>query len=429
MIMQNLKNQDSEIYNLIREEIFRQRNGLIMIPSENYASEAVLEAMGTALSNKYAEGYPGKRYYTGNQYIDKIETLAIERAKKLFNAEHANVQPNAGSPANFEAYYAMLNPGDKILALDLSHGGHLTHGGKANFSSKLYNFVYYGVNKETEVVDMDNVREIALRERPKMIVTGATAYPRIIDFEKFYEISKEIDGYLLADISHIVGLCLAGVHPNPTAYADVVTSTTHKTLRGPRSAVIVCKKEDRFQEKYHAGKKKNLAERIDHAVFPGMQGGPLEHIIAAKAVCFGEALKPEFIEYQKQIVKNARVLAETLMENGIKLVSNGTDNHLMLINCKSLEITGRHGSEALARAEIYTNRNAIPFDNGSAFEPSGIRLGTPALTTRGMKENEMKIIGKWISDILHNVNDEELISRVRGDVLEMTGRFPIYEQK
>ncbi len=394
--MKNLKQQDAEIYNLIKQEISRQKDGLVMIPSENYASEAVLEAMGTPLSNKYAEGYPGKRYYTGNQYIDKIENLAIERAKKLFNAEHANVQPNAGSPANFEAYSAVLEHGDKILALDLSHGGHLTHGGKANFSSKFYNFVYYGVDKETETIDMEKVREIALREKPKMIITGATAYPRTIYFEKFYAISKEIDAYLLADISHTVGLCLAGAHPNPMPFADVVTTTTHKTLRGPRSAVIVCKTEDRFQKKYHSGKKKNLAQRIDHAVFPGMQGGPLEHIIAAKAVCFGEALKPEFIEYQKQIVKNARILAEILMENGVKLVSNGTDNHLMLINCEFLGITGRQGSEALARAEIYTNRNTIPFDNGSAFEPSGIRLGAPALTTRGMKEGEMKLIANLI---------------------------------
>lgn len=426
-MMTNLKNKDKEIYSLIKEEISRQKSGLIMIPSENYASEAVFEAMGTPLSNKYSEGYPGKRYYTGNQYIDQIETLAIERAKKLFNAEHANVQPNAGSPANFEAYFATLEPGDKILALDLAHGGHLTHGGKANFSSKLYNFIYYGVSPETGTIDMDMVREIALRERPKMIVTGATAYPRTIDFEKFYEISKEIDAYLLADISHIVGLCLAGVHPNPTPFADVVTSTTHKTLRGPRSAVIVCKREDRFQEKYHAGQKKNLAQRIDHAVFPGMQGGPLDHVIAAKAVCFQEAMTEEFKIYQQQIVKNAKVLAEVLMENGLRLVSGGTDNHLMLINCEPLRITGRQGSEALAKAEIYTNRNAIPFDNGSAFEPSGIRLGTPALTTRGMKENEMKIIGKMIADILKDHTNEELIVRVRGEVLEMTKKFPIYE--
>lgn len=424
--MKNLQQQDPEIYNLIGQEISRQRDGLIMIPSENYASEAVLEAMGTPLSNKYAEGYPGKRYYTGNQYIDEIENLAIERAKKLFGAEHVNVQPNAGSPANFEAYYATLEPGDKILALDLSHGGHLTHGGKANFSSKLYNFVYYGVDKETEIIDMEKVREIALREKPKMIIAGLTAYPRILDFGKFYEISREVDAYLLADISHIVGLCLAGVHPNPTPFADVITTTTHKTLRGPRSAIIVCKTEDRFQEKYHADKKKNLAQRIDSAVFPGMQGGPLEHIIAAKAVCFGEALKPEFIEYQKQIVKNANILAETLMDNGIRLVSNGTDNHLMLIDCALLGLTGRQGSETLARVEIYTNRNTIPFDGGSAFEPSGIRLGTPAITTRGMKEPEMKIIGKMISDILHDVNDEELILKIRGEVLEMTKNFPIY---
>ncbi|MFH0854381.1 MAG: serine hydroxymethyltransferase [bacterium] len=425
--MKNLKQQDPEIYNLIKQEISRQKDGLVMIPSENYASEAVIEAMGTPLSNKYAEGYPYKRYYTGNQYIDQIETLAIERAKKLFNAEHANVQPNAGSPANFEAYYATLQPGDKILALDLAHGGHLTHGGKANFSSKLYNFVYYGVDEKTEIVDMEKVREIALREKPKMIVTGATAYPRKIDFEKFYEISKEIDGYLLADISHIVGLCLAGLHQNPAPYADIVTTTTHKTLRGPRSAIIVCKENDRYQEKYHPNIKKNLAQRIDFAVFPGMQGGPMEHIIAAKAACFKEAMTEEFKEYQKQIVKNAKVLAEILMENGLRLVSGGTDNHLMLIDCRNIGITGKIGSEALAMADIYTNRNTIPFETGSPFDPSGIRLGAPALTTRGMKEGEMRIIGKWISDILHNVNNEELIGKVKNEVKEMTMKFPIYE--
>jgi len=425
--MENLKNEDIDIYKLIQKEITRQKNGLVMIASENYASEAVLEAMGTPLSNKYSEGYPGKRYYTGNQFIDQIENLAIERAKKLFNAEHVNVQPNAGSPANFEAYSAILEPGDKILALDLSHGGHLTHGGKANFSSKLYDFVYYGVDKDTEKIDMDKVREIALQEKPKLIITGATAYPRIFDFEKFYEISKEIGAYHLADISHIVGLCLSGVHPNPVPFADIVTSTTHKTLRGPRSAVIVCRENDRFQEKYHAGKKKNLAQRIDSSVFPGMQGGPLDHIIAAKAVCFKEAMTEKFRDDQRQIAKNAKLLAETLMENGLRLVSNGTDNHLMLVDCAPLNITGKEGTEALANAEIYTNRNTIPFDKGSAFNPSGIRIGTPALTSRGMKEGEMKIIGKWISAILHDINNEELVGKIKEEVFEMTKRFSIYE--
>src|SRR3989344_1410036 len=366
-----LKKQDPEIAELIQKEISRQQDGLVMIPSENHASVAVLEAMGTVLSNKYSEGYPHKRYYTGNQYIDQIEDLAIDRAKKLFNAEHANVQPNAGSPANLAIYLAMLKPGDKVMGMKLDQGGHLTHGHPVNLSGQLYNFVQYGVRKDTELIDMDEIREMAKKEKPKMIVTGATAYPRIFDFDAFKEICDEVGALLLADISHFVGMCISGDHPDPFPASDFVMTTTHKTLRGPRSAVILCK------EKH--------AKAIDKAVFPGTQGGPLEHMIAAKAVCFAEAMTPEFKTYAHQIVLNAKALAQTLIDEGIRLVSGGTDNHLMLIDCNPLKITGRVGSEALAECGIYTNRNTIPFDPGSAFEPTGILLGTPALTTRGMK--------------------------------------------
>lgn len=423
--MQNLKNQDSEIYNAIQKELERQRNGLELIASENLVSEAVIEAMGTVLTNKYSEGYPGKRYYGGNEFIDICENLAIERAKKLFRTEHANVQPHAGSQANMAAYFAVLKPGDKIMGMSLAHGGHLTHGSPVNFSGRLYNIVPYGVNKETELIDMDEVEKLALEHKPKLILASFTAYPRDTDFKRFREIADKVGAYMMADIAHVAGLVIAGLYSDPVPYCDIVTTTTHKTLRGPRGGMIMSKLKDRF----NPDDKKNLAQKIDFAVFPEMQGGPLEHIIAAKAVAFGEALKPEFQEYQKQIVKNAKELAKTLMENGVRLVSGGTDNHLLLIDLTNLDVPGKEAQIALDKANIHTNKNMIPYDPRTPFNPSGIRLGTPALTTRGMKENEMKIIGKWISDILHNVNDEELISRVRGDVLEMTGRFPIYEQK
>jgi glycine hydroxymethyltransferase len=411
--MSILQNQDPEVYENIQNEIKRQQNGLVMIPSENHASEAVLAAMGTPLSNKYAEGYPGKRYYTGNEFIDNIENLAIERAKKLFHADHANVQPNAGSSANMAIYLAMLKPGDKVMGLKLDQGGHLTHGHPVNFSGQLYNFIQYSVRKDTELIDMDEVREIALKEKPKMIVTGATAYPRIFDFKAFREICDETGALLLADISHFVGLCISGDHPEPFPYADFAMTTTHKTLRGPRSAIILSKTEH--------------AKAIDKAVFPGTHGGPMEHIIAAKAVCFKEAMTPEFKDYAHQIVLNAKTLAKVFLDERLRLVSGGTDNHLMLIDCRPLNITGRQGSEALAAGGIYTNRNTVPYDTGTAFEPSGIRLGTPALTTRGMKEAEMEIIGKVVAKVLKDVGNEEVGKKLKSTVAELTERFPIYK--
>ena len=408
-----LQKQDQEIYNLIQKEIKRQQDGLVMIPSENYASQAVLEAMGTALSNKYSEGYPNKRYYTGNEYIDQIENLAIDRAKKLFNAEHANVQPNAGSGANMAVYMALLDPGDKILGLKLSEGGHLTHGHPVNFSGKIYNFIQYGVDRATERIDMGEVRKIAIKEKPKMIVVGATAYPREFNFKIFRGIADEIGAYLFADISHFVGLCIAGIHQDAIPYSDVVMTTTHKTLRGPRSAIILCK------EKY--------AKKIDSAIFPGTQGGPMNHIIAAKAICFKEAMSDEFKNYQRQIVKNAKILAQTLMENGLRIVSGGTDNHLMLIDCRELNILGKQGANGLAEADIYTNFNTIPYDPNSAFNPSGIRLGTPALTTREFKEEEMKIVGKMIADILKDINNENLKQKTKQMIKSLTEKHPIYQ--
>ena len=413
MKYEELPQQDPEITDLIKKEINRQKDGLVMIPSENHASVAVLEAMATVLSNKYAEGYPGKRYYTGNQYIDQVENLAIDRAKKLFKAEYANVQPNAGSPANIAIYLATLKPGDKVMGMKLDQGGHLTHGHPVNLSGQLYNFVQYGVRQDTELIDMDEIRKIAKEEKPKMIVTGATAYPRTFDFKIWKEICDEVGALLLADISHFVGLCISGDHPHPFPYSDFVMTTTHKTLRGPRSAIILAK------EKH--------AKAINKAVFPGTQGGPLEHVIAAKAVCFIEAMKPEFKEYGHQIVKNAKALADSLMNEGIELVSGGTDIHLMLIKCQPLGITGRDGSEALAEGGIYTNRNTVPYDTGSAFEPTGIRLGTPALTTRGMEEKQMEIIGKIIAKTLKNINNEEVKKELKDTVVQLTEEFPIYE--
>ncbi len=413
MIYEQLPKQDPQITDLIRKEIGRQQNGLVMIASENHASVAVLEAMATVLSNKYSEGYPQKRYYTGNEFIDQVEQLCIDRAKKLFNAEHANVQPNAGSPANLAIYLSALKPGDKVMGMKLDQGGHLTHGHPVNLSGQLYNFVQYGVRKDTELIDMEEIRAMAKKEKPKMIVTGATAYPRTFDFKAFKEICDEIGALLLADVCHFVGLCISGDHPKPFPYADFVMTTTHKTLRGPRSAIILCKEQ--------------YAKTIDKAIFPGMQGGPLEHIIAAKAVCFAEAMKPEFKDYGHQIVKNAKALAKTLMAEGIELVSGGTDNHLMLIKCAPLGLTGRVGSEALAAGGLYTNRNTIPYDTGSAFEPTGIRLGTPALTTRGMKEEQMEIIGKIIAKVLKNIKSEEVKKELKDTVAQLTKEFPVYE--
>ncbi len=428
MMTQHLTQSDPLVAQLIEKEIKRQQEGLVMIPSENFASQAVLEATGSVLTNKYAEGYPERRYYTGNKYIDEIEQLAIDRAKQLFNAEHANVQPHSGSGANMACYVAVLKPGDKILGMDLAHGGHLTHGSPVNFSGKTYQFIHYGVEKETERIDMDRVRKIALSERPKLLLSGITAYSRIVDFDAFASIAREIDAYAMADISHIVGLCLAGIHPNPTPSHDLVMTTTTKTLRGPRSAIILCKETDRLKHLYHPDEKKNLAQLIDSAVFPGLQGGPLEHIIAAKAVSFAEAMKPEFKTYQTQIVQNAKTLAETLMEYGLRLVSGGTDNHLMIIDCTSLGITGKQGANALAEIGIYTNFNMIPYDTRKPFNPSGIRLGTPALTTRGFRETEMRVVGKLIADVIKHHTDTTVAEHARSIIHELVQKYPLYTE-
>ena len=389
----NLSKFDPELEELIRLEEKRQQEGLVMIASENFASPAVLEASGTVLTNKYAEGYPGKRYYTGNEYIDKIEQLAIDRAKQLFSAEHANVQPHAGSQANLACYFALLEPGDTIMAMNLAHGGHLSHGHPVSLSGKLFKFVHYGVRRDTEMLDMDEIEKLAVETKPKMILSGFTSYPRSVPFARFAEIARKVGAYAMADMSHIAGLVAADAHENPVPTHDVVMTTTTKTLRGPRSAIILCK------EKY--------AKQIDKAVFPGMQGGPHEHTIAAKAVCFKEAMTDEYKEYQQQIVKNAKALAETLMGEGLRLVSGGTDTHLMIIDCAPLGISGKQGADALAECGIYANFNMTPFDTRKPADPSGIRLGTPALTAKGMEESEMKIIGKLIADLLKNPTEKQ----------------------
>ncbi|MBU1179924.1 serine hydroxymethyltransferase [Patescibacteria group bacterium] len=427
--MKNLQKQDPQIAEQINNEVRRQQNGLEMIASENIVSEAVLEAMGTPLTNKYSEGYPGKRYYGGNEFIDVIENLARERACQLFSADpvirqglHANVQPHAGSPANMAAYFAMMEPGDRLMAMSLAHGGHLTHGSPVNFSGKLYKIIPYGVREDNHMIDMDEVREIALREKPRVILAGATAYPRLIDFEKFFEIAKEVGAYFMVDMAHIAGLVAAKVHPDPVPYADVITTTTHKTLRGPRGAMILCKKEDRLRP----DDKKNMAQKIDSAVFPGLQGGPLEHIIAAKAVAFGEALKPEFAEYGRQIVANAKQLAKTFKEEGIEMVSGGTDNHLLLLDLTNLGVSGKEAETALDSVGIYTNRNTVPNETRSPFDPSGLRIGTPALTTRGLVEEDMAIVGRIMASVLKNPKDERVLNRVRETVKQLTAKFPIY---
>lgn len=402
--------EDPELDRLITLEEKRQREGLVMIASENFASPAVLEAQSTVLSNKYAEGYPGKRYYTGNQYIDPIEQLAIDRAKALFGAEHANVQPHSGSQANLACYFALLEPGDTILAMNLSHGGHLTHGHPVSLSGKLFNFVHYGVNKDTEMLDMDEVEKLARETKPKLIVSGYTAYPRAVPFTRFAEIAHAVGAYAMADMSHIAGLVVGGVHESPVPTHDVVMTTTTKTLRGPRSAIILSK------EKY--------AKQIDKAVFPGMQGGPHEHTIAAKAVCFREAMTEEYKAYQRQIVVNAKKLADTLMGEGLRLVSGGTDTHLMIIDCTGLGISGKQGADILAECGIYANFNMIPFDTRKPADPSGVRLGTPALTARGMKEAEMKTIGKIIADVLKNPTDEQK-EKAKRDVAALTIKFHV----
>lgn len=410
MDFSNLSKYDPEVMKSIELETNRQQEHIELIASENFVSIQVMEAMGSPMTNKYAEGYPGRRYYGGCEFVDQVEDIARERLKKLFGAEHVNVQPHSGSNANLGVYFTILKPGDKVLGMDLSQGGHLTHGSPVNISGTYYNFVSYGVDKETEMIDYDKVREIALREKPKLIVAGASAYPRIIDFKKFREIADEVGAYLMVDMAHIAGLVAAGLHPNPVPYADFVTTTTHKTLRGPRGGAILCKKE--------------YAKQIDKAIFPGIQGGPLMHVIAAKAVCFGEALKDEFKEYQQQVIKNAKVLAESLKEKGYRLVSGGTDNHLILIDMRSKGLTGKEAEELLEEVNITTNKNTIPFDPEKPTITSGIRIGTPAVTTRGMKEEEMKKIAELIDRALNKDADR---AEIKKEVLELCNRFPLYK--
>lgn len=405
-----LKNVDSEIYEAIQKETNRQKNNIELIASENFVSKAVMETMGTTLTNKYAEGYPGKRYYGGCEFVDVAEQLAIDRAKQLFGADHANVQPHSGSQANMAVYFAMLSPGDTILGMSLAQGGHLTHGSSVSISGKYFTAVSYGVNPETQRIDYDQVREIALEAKPKMIVAGASAYPRTIDFKKFRDIADEVGAYLMVDMAHIAGLIAAGLHPNPVEHAHFVTTTTHKTLRGPRGGMILCKEE--------------FAKEIDKAIFPGTQGGPLMHVIAAKAVCFKEALTDEFKEYQRQIVKNAKVLADTLISYGFDIVSGGTDNHLMLVDLRSKNVTGKEAEKLLDEVGITCNKNAIPFDTQGPNVTSGIRLGTPAATTRGMKENEMKVIADCINMTL--TGEEGYEEKVRAKVKGLCEKFPLY---
>ena len=410
--MNPLQHADPEIFHAIQGERNRQRFGLEMIASENYASPAVLAAQGTVLTNKYAEGYPGKRYYGGCEFVDEAERLAIDRAKKLFSAAHVNVQPHSGAQANMAVYLAALTPGDVILGLDLAHGGHLTHGMKLNFSGKYFHVVSYGVTKDTHRIDFDHLARQAREHKPKMIIAGASAYSRTIDFSKFAEIAKEIGALLMVDMAHIAGLVASKLHPDPVPHADFVTTTTHKTLRGPRGGMAMCKAE--------------WAQKIDSAVFPGVQGGPLMHVVAAKAIAFGEALRPAFREYSQQVIDNAHCLAEELMRHDFKIVSGGTDNHLMMIDVFSrFGIGGKAAEIALDAAGITVNKNMIPFDPRKPMDPSGIRLGTPALTTRGMKEPEMRQIARWITDVLAKPNDDDLISRVRGSVRELCEEFPV----
>ena len=410
MSYENIKSYDSELFEAMEKELNRQRDHIELIASENFTSRAVMEAMGSHLTNKYAEGYPGARYYGGCEHVDVVEQLAIDRAKELFGAEHANVQPHSGSQANVAVYLALLKPGDTILGMDLSHGGHLTHGSKASISGKYFNSCFYGVDPETECIDYEKAMQIAGECKPKIIIAGASAYSRIIDFKKMREIADEVGAYLMVDMAHIGGLVAAGVHPSPVPYAHVVTSTTHKTLRGPRGAIILCKDE--------------LKKKINSAVFPGTQGGPLEHIIAGKAVCFKEAMSDEFKAYQTQVVKNAAVLADTLSKGGIRIVSGGTDNHLMLADTMSLGRTGMEVQELLDMAHITANKNAIPFDTQSVKLTSGMRFGTPATTTRGMGENEMVEIGNLIVRIINE--GEAAVPEVKQQVIDLCNRFPLY---
>jgi glycine hydroxymethyltransferase len=406
---------DPEVAEAIRHEVERQHGQLELIASENFTSEAVLEATGSVFTNKYAEGYPGKRYYGGCEFTDIVENLARERAKKLFGAEYVNVQPHSGSQANQAAYAAVLQHGDTIMGLNLAHGGHLTHGHPLNFSGKTYKVVPYNVRKEDERIDYDEVERLALEHKPKMIIAGASAYPRIIDFARFRQIADAVDAIFLVDMAHISGLVAAGVHPNPCQYADIVTSTTHKTLRGPRAGIILAR------EKY--------AKDIDKTVFPGVQGGPLVHVVAAKAVCFLEAMQPEFVVYQKQVVANARAMAQALMDAGFRVVSGGTDTHVVLLDVFSKGVRGKEAEQALDRARITVNKNAIPFDTNPPMNPSGIRLGSPAVTTRGFKEAEMREVGTLIAEVLTNISNQQATAEVRNRVDALTARFPLYTWK
>lgn len=410
--LKSIRETDVELYESMVKELDRQKHNLELIASENIVSEAVLAATGTFYTNKYAEGYPSKRYYGGCQYVDVAENLAIERAKKLFGVKHANVQPHCGSNANFAVYYALMQSGDTILGMTLADGGHLTHGAKANMSGKLFNCVGYGLNPQTELIDYDKVRELAIEHKPKVIVAGASAYPRFIDYARFRQIADEVGAYLVVDIAHVAGLIVAGVHPSPVGYAHVITSTTHKTLRGPRGGLILCDDDE-------------LAKKIDKAIFPGSQGGPLMHIIAAKAVAFKEALSPEFKEYQIQVVKNAQAMANRLMERGLKLVSGGTDNHLMLINLVGTGVTGKQLETWLDEAHITVNKNSVPNEPLSPFVTSGVRVGTPAVTTRGMKEAQMVQIADMIAEIVEN--GESAIDDVKNKVIALCDEYPIYK--
>jgi glycine hydroxymethyltransferase len=410
-----LYENDPQIAAAIDNETRRQHEGLELIASENFVSEAVLEAAGSVFTNKYAEGYPGKRYYGGCEFADVVENLARDRAKQLFGAEHANVQPHAGSQANMEAYAAVLQPGDTILGLNLAHGGHLTHGHHLNFSGKTYKIIPYGVTKDTETIDYDELEKLAEKERPKLIIGGGSAYPRLIDFARMRQIADKVGALYLVDMAHFAGLVAGGAHPSPVPHAHIVTSTTHKTLRGPRAGMILSRAE--------------FAQAIDKVVFPGMQGGPLVHIMAAKAICFHEALQPEFRDYARQIVANAKVLAQTLADQGFRIISGGTDTHLMLVDVFSKGMLGSEAEKALGDAAITVNKNAIPFDTNPPLKPSGIRIGTPALTTRSMKETEMRQIGRWIAEALLHRTDPTVLAGIRKQVLELCEAFPLYAER
>ncbi|WAA09657.1 serine hydroxymethyltransferase [Fervidibacillus albus] len=411
--MNELKNQDMEVYEAIQGELNRQREHIELIASENFVSKAVMEAQGSVLTNKYAEGYPGRRYYGGCDYVDVAENIARNRAKTIFGAEHANVQPHSGAQANMAVYFTVLQPGDTVLGMNLSHGGHLTHGSPVNFSGIQYNFVDYGVDEKTQMINYDDVLQKAKEHKPKLIVAGASAYPRTIDFQKFREIADEVGAYLMVDMAHIAGLVAVGLHPNPVPYADFVTTTTHKTLRGPRGGMILCKEQ--------------FAKKIDKAIFPGIQGGPLMHVIAAKAVAFGEVLQDSFKQYMKNVINNAKKLGETLKEEGFDLVSGGTDNHLLLVDLRKFGITGKAAEKALDEVGITVNKNTIPFDPESPFVTSGIRIGTPAVTTRGFTEKDMEEVGKIIAFTLKNIDDEQVKREAKLRVQSLTKKYPIYE--